>query len=166
MLVEQEPVFINFYDPWSEESKGLDETWKSLGKRCQKEGLTTIAQVKHFIRILPLRRLKLRDKLIYHFLCPCRQLPYLLSSFSWTKFTLILSCFFLQIDCSRYSEICKKYEVKLRLHFYAILRWNQFLYILQRVWRQEMTNTPKNTTGTQTLYYGNFFYFRQFTTQH
>ncbi|CAB4000445.1 RNA-directed DNA polymerase from transposon X-element [Paramuricea clavata] len=58
-LVSQEPVFINFYVPWSKESKAIHETWKNLGKLCQKEGLTTIAQ----------------------------------------------------IDCSRFSEVCKKYEV-------------------------------------------------------
>ncbi|CAB4025920.1 thioredoxin domain-containing 5, partial [Paramuricea clavata] len=43
----------------SKESKAIHETWKNLGKLCQKEGLTTIAQ----------------------------------------------------IDCSRFSEVCKKYEI-------------------------------------------------------
>ena len=75
MLVEEESVFINFYAPWlvilipmliiarfllinklrvflrSKESKALYKTWNSLGKLCQKEGLTTIAQVNWHGRV-------------------------------------------------------------------------------------------------------------------
>ncbi|XP_028406024.1 thioredoxin domain-containing protein 5-like [Dendronephthya gigantea] len=45
MLVNQETVFINFYVPWSKESKALQEIWNNLGMLSQREALATIAQI-------------------------------------------------------------------------------------------------------------------------